>query len=52
MNINDFRDGIFALRTRRFGNVAVIMIEKSYKLENSNKLNYDRFDIVEKRKLK
>ena len=44
MNINEFRDWIFALRTRRFGNVAEIMIEKIYKLENSNKLNYDRFD--------
>ena len=51
MNINEFRDGIFALRTRRFGNVAKIMIEKIYKLENSNKLNYDRFDVVENKKI-
>ena len=51
MNINEFRDGIFALRTRRFGNVAEIMIEKIYKLENSNKLNYDRFDKQENKKI-
>ena len=51
MNINEFRDGIFALRTRRFGNVAEIMIEKIYRLENSNKLNYDRFDAVENKKI-
>lgn len=51
MNINEFRDGIFALRTRRFGNVAEIMIEKIYRLENSNKLNYDRFDAVGNKKI-
>ena len=44
ISIETFRDGIFALRTRRFGNVAEIMIQKMFKLENSNTLNYDKFD--------
>lgn len=44
MNINEFRDGIFALRTRRFGDIAEIMIKRIYKLKNSNTLAYDKFD--------
>ena len=30
--VYEFRDGIFALRTRRFGTVAEIMIKKLYNL--------------------
>ncbi len=44
INIEKFRDGIFALRTRRFGSVAEIMIQKMFHLDNSNMLNYDKFD--------
>lgn len=44
MNISEFRDGIFALRTRRFGTVAEIMIKKIYQLEDSHTLEYDKFD--------
>ena len=38
MNISEFRDGIFALRTRRCGNIAEIMIKKIYQLEDSHTL--------------
>ena len=41
-NIIEFRDGIFALRTRRFGSVAEIMIKKLYQLEDSDSLAYDK----------
>lgn len=44
MNFAEFRDGIFALRTRRFGSIAEIMIKKLYDLEDSGKLEYDKFD--------
>lgn len=44
MDITKFRDGIFALRTRRFGSVAEIMIKKLYNLYDSNKLEYDKYD--------
>ena len=42
--IDEFRDGIFALRTRRFGSVAEIMIKKMFNLQSSNVLEYDLFD--------
>ena len=51
MNINEFRDGIFALRTRRFGSVAEIMIKKMYQLEDSNTLEYDKFDSLQKKRI-
>lgn len=38
------RDGIFALRTRRFGTVAEIMIKKLYNLEKAETSKYDLFD--------
>ena len=41
-NIEDFRNGIFSLQTRRFGNVAEIMIKKIYNMSNSNVLNFDK----------
>lgn len=44
VNLDVFRDGIFALRTRRFGSVAEIMIQKMYDLDDSNTLHYDKFD--------
>lgn len=39
------RDGIFALRTRRFGTVAEIMIKKLYHFEESVSLAFDKKDI-------
>lgn len=33
--IREFRDGIFALRTRRFGTVAELMIEALYNFTKS-----------------
>lgn len=42
--IKEFRDGIFALRTRRFGSVAEIMIKKLYELDDSDSLAYDKRD--------
>lgn len=40
--INEFRDGIFALRTRRFGTVAEIMIKCLYDLDESGSLAFDK----------
>ena len=40
--IDEFRDGIFALRTRRFGTVAEIMIKRLYNFEESGSLAFDK----------
>ena len=45
-NIKEFRDGIFALRTRRFGTVAEIMIEALFQFKKSHNQFHDRFDEV------
>ena len=42
--LEEFRDGIFALRTRRFGTVAEIMIKKLYNLDESGSLAFDKRD--------
>lgn len=42
--IKEFRDGIFALRTRRFGTVAEIMIKRLYDLDESGSLAFDKRD--------
>jgi len=42
--IEEFRDGIFALRTRRFGTVAEIMIKRLYDLDESGSLAFDKKD--------
>ncbi len=39
--IEEFRDGIFSLNTRRFGKVAELMIQKIFKLNDSDNLAYD-----------
>lgn len=39
--IEEFRDGIFALNTRRFGKVAELMIKQMFKFEKSDNLAYD-----------
>ncbi|MCM1264764.1 MAG: hypothetical protein NC200_01075 [Candidatus Gastranaerophilales bacterium] len=41
-DIKEFRDGIFALRTRRFGTVAELMIKFVYGFEDSKSLAYDK----------
>jgi len=45
--IAKFRDGIFALRTRRFGTVAEIMIKKLYHMSESHDLAFDKFSETE-----
>lgn len=42
--IREFRDGIFALRTRRFGTVAELMIEALYGFTKSHNQFHDRYD--------
>lgn len=42
--VEEFRDGIFALRTRRFGTVAEIMVKRLYDLDESGSLAYDKRD--------
>lgn len=42
--IDEFRDGIFALRTRRFGTVAEIMIKRLYDLDESGSIAFDKRD--------
>lgn len=44
--IQEFRDGIFALRTRRFGTVAELMIETLYRFADSRNQFHDRYDEV------
>ena len=48
-NMEDFREGIFSLHTRRFGTVAELMIELLYKMQPSNVLNFDKKDDTNKR---
>jgi len=42
--IKEFRDGIFALRTRRFGTVAELMIEVLFNYHQSHNQFRDRYD--------
>lgn len=44
--IKEFRDGIFALRTRRFGTVAELMIEALYNFSKSQNQFHDRYDQI------
>ena len=44
--IREFRDGIFALRTRRFGTIAELMIEALYNFTKSYNQFHDRYDEV------
>ena len=47
-NVREFRDGIFSLRTRRFGSVAEIMIKSLFDLDESHRLEYDKYDSASK----
>ena len=40
-DVKEFRNGIFALKTRRFGKVAELMIKKLYECQDSDSLAYD-----------
>jgi hypothetical protein len=51
MNINEFRDGVFSLRTRRFGTVAELMIEALNKFHKSKNQFHDRYDEVNKERI-
>ena len=51
MNIRTFRDGIFALHTRRFGTVAEIMVKKIFSLEKAKKNSYDKLDITQNKRV-
>lgn len=42
LKIKEFRDGIFALRTRRFGTIAEIMIKKLYRFDEPGSLAFDK----------
>lgn len=44
--IKEFRDGIFALHTRRFGTVAELMIEALYNFSKSQNQFHDRYDQI------
>lgn len=49
--VEEFRDGIFALRTRRFGTVAEIMIKRLYNLDESGTLAFDKRDRYSKERI-
>lgn len=50
-NIKEFRDGIFSLRTRRFGTIAELMIEALYHLGKSLNQFHDRYDEFSKKRI-
>ena len=50
-SIKEFRDGIFALRTRRFGTVAEFMIEALYHFSKSHNQFHDRFDEIDNKRI-
>jgi len=49
--IKEFRDGIFALKTRRFGTVAELMVERKFNLSKSKNRFHDRYDETEKKRI-
>lgn len=49
--IKEFRSGIFALNTRRFGTVAELMIKQLYEFENSHSKYYDLYDEKHKKRI-
>lgn len=44
MSTEELRDGIFSLRTRRFGTVAEIMIKKIQRVDWGNSISHDLYD--------
>ena len=51
MDGETFRDGIFALRTRRFGTVAEVLVQRLYRLKKSQTLFHDLFDDTQKQRV-
>jgi hypothetical protein len=51
MDGNKFRDGIFALRTRRFGSVAECMVKRLRKYGKAKSLFHDLFDEEKKQRV-
>jgi hypothetical protein len=51
MNGNKIRDGIFALRTRRFGSVAECMIQRLLQCSKAKSLFHDLYDDAHKHRL-
>jgi len=49
--IEKFRDGVFALYTRRFGTVAEFMIEKMYDFEEPKNQYHDRYDRINNKRI-
>lgn len=50
-NFQEFRDGIFALRTRRFGTVAELMIELLFDFGQSKNQFHDRYDETQSKRI-
>lgn len=46
-----FKRGLFALKTRRFGNAAELMIQRLYDLEDSATTEYDKYDPVNRKRI-
>jgi len=51
MDSEVFREGIFALNTRRFGSVAEVLIKRLVKLGRARNLFHDLFDDVESKRV-
>lgn len=51
MKPEELRDGIFSLRTRRFGTVAEIMIKKMISLDWGKSISHDLYDSVSKNRI-
>ncbi|NLJ99977.1 MAG: hypothetical protein GX318_01915 [Clostridia bacterium] len=49
--VKEFRDGIFALRTRRFGTVAELMIETLFQFNKARNQFHDRYDDVNNKRV-
>ncbi len=51
MDGETLRDGIFALRTRRFGTVAEVLVQRLYRLKKSQTLFHDLFDDTQEQRV-
>ncbi len=51
MNAKELRDGIFNLKTRRFGTVAEAMVQRLCKLNSSSIIFHDLYDDMEKQRV-
>ena len=51
MNAKELRDGIFNLKTRRFGTVAEAMVQRLCKLNASSIIFHDLYDDMQKQRV-